>query len=92
MSKACLRVQGNEILKWNHLTAQISGVSLNLWINLQLGGVSRCYRVKVDLASKHFPFNSRLHKLFQHLLETKGLDYILTVNIQSDPLEKRFGR
>ena len=30
--------------------------------------------------------------LIQHLLETKGLGYILTGNIQPDPLEKRFGR
>ena len=30
--------------------------------------------------------------LSQHLLETKRLDYVLTGNIQSDLLEKRFGR
>ena len=30
--------------------------------------------------------------LIQNLLETRGLDYILNGNIQSDPLEKRFGR
>ena len=28
----------------------------------------------------------------QHLLEAKVLDYILTGSIQSEPLEKRFGR
>ena len=36
--------------------------------------------------SKFFPL------LIQNLLETNGLDYILNGNIQSDPLEKRFGR
>ena len=30
--------------------------------------------------------------MVQHLLKTKGHDYILTGNIQSDPLEKSFGR
>ena len=36
--------------------------------------------------SRSFPL------LVQHLLELKQLSYILTGNIQSDPLEKRFGR
>ena len=58
-------------------------VSLSLCINLQLGCMRRCYRVKEDLANYYF-------LVFRLLLETKGLDYILNGNIQSDPLEKRF--
>ena len=49
-----------------------------------------CYRVKADLVNKHFPLVIRL--LIHHILETKGLDYILTGNIHSDPIGKRFGR
>ena len=43
--------------------------------------------------NKHYPLVFRLHKVFlQHLSETKGLNYILTDNIQSDPLEKHLRR
>ena len=53
-----------------------------------------CCRVKGDLVNKHFPLVIKMFSSIwiQHLFETKGLDYILTENIQSDPLEKRFGR
>ena len=56
--------------------------------------MSGCYRVKGDLVNIHFPlvFRQSFPPLSQHLLETKRLDYILTGNIQSDLLEKHFGR
>ena len=42
--------------------------------------------------SKHFQTSQSFLLLIQHLLETKGLDHILTGNIYADPLEKHFGR
>ena len=60
--------------------------SLNEWMLSGKRGLSKQTLSSCIQTLQSFPL------LIQHLLETKGLDYILSGNIQSDPLETRFGR
>ena len=60
--------------------------SLNEWILSSKRGLSEQTFSSCFQTSHSFPL------LIQHLLQRKGLDHILTGNIQSDPLEKRFLR
>ena len=59
---------------------------LNDWMLSGKRGLSKQTFSSCIQTSSTFPL------LLQHLLEVKQLSYILTGNIQSDPLEKRFGR
>ena len=59
---------------------------LDDWMSSGKSGFSKQTFLSCIQTSRSFPL------LVQHLLGTKQLSYILTGNMQSDPLEKRFGR
>ena len=62
------------------------GTWLHAWMLSSKREINKQTFSSCHQTSKSFPL------LIQPLLETKGLDFILTENIQSDLLEKRFGR
>ena len=59
---------------------------LEEWMKSEKSGLSKQTFLSCQQTSQSFPL------LVKYLIEKRGLDYVLSGNFQSDPLEKRFGR